>query len=351
MAKKRKTLPKNFDELIKEKDLAALKAVFDVCEINANNGYSKQTALHMYDVPDELVRWLAEQGADMNARSRYGDTPLHQQAIWHCGNIALLLELGADLEARNHTDDTPLHLAAGFSRAHQVQALLAHGADVHAENDGGRTPLGYCLIRCANTDITDAAAVAGLLLDAGAKITPEMTESVERIGKKFEFYRADFNKDYLAETEAGLARLYELFHAVPAAKRQMHDDVSLIAVPDGDWDEQHDALWQQLVPGRGTAKTVQGEVIRISGRLAREIMDNGSANWCADFRKMLDALVKRFGTGTPLAADELEEAAGLAKLLRDGNGDDEPERLMELAVRWVQANPVPVPMDKPEYDR
>jgi hypothetical protein len=244
-----------------------------------------------------------------------------------------------------------LHTAAGFSRARQVQELLAHGADVHAENDGGRTPLGYCLIRCQNTDITGAAAVAGLLLDAGAKITPDMTESVERIGKKFEFYRADFNNDLLAETEAGLARLYELFHAAPAAKRQMHDDVSPIAVPDKEWHEQHDALWQLLVPGMGTAKTVQGEVIRISGKLAREIMDNGSMNWDADFRKMLDMLVKRFGTGMPLAADELKEAAGLAKLLRGGNGDDEPERLMELAVRWVQANPNPIPLEKTDYNR
>jgi hypothetical protein len=33
MAKKRKTLPKNFDELIKAKDMTALKAVFDVSSL------------------------------------------------------------------------------------------------------------------------------------------------------------------------------------------------------------------------------------------------------------------------------------------------------------------------------
>jgi len=38
MAKKKKTLPKNFGELIKTKDITALKAVFDVCELDARGG-------------------------------------------------------------------------------------------------------------------------------------------------------------------------------------------------------------------------------------------------------------------------------------------------------------------------
>ncbi|MHC6202473.1 hypothetical protein ACYULU_04675 [Breznakiellaceae bacterium SP9] len=43
MAKKKKTLPKNYKELIEEKDLAALKAMYDLCEIDAyNNGSDKK---------------------------------------------------------------------------------------------------------------------------------------------------------------------------------------------------------------------------------------------------------------------------------------------------------------------
>ena len=122
-------------------------------------------------------------------------------------------------------------------------------------------------------------------------------------------------------------------------------------MPDGQWPEQHDALWQLLVPGSGKAQTLQGEAIRLSVRLAREIMDNGGANWDADFRKMLTALVNTFGAGAALAPDALEEAARIARLLHDGNGDDEPERLMKLAVLWVRANPVPLPLGKPDYKR
>ncbi len=38
MAKKRVTLPKNFDELITARDIEALKAVYDKCELTAHDG-------------------------------------------------------------------------------------------------------------------------------------------------------------------------------------------------------------------------------------------------------------------------------------------------------------------------
>ena len=46
MAKKRITLPKNFDELITARDIEALKAVYDKCELTANDGrYSLNTII------------------------------------------------------------------------------------------------------------------------------------------------------------------------------------------------------------------------------------------------------------------------------------------------------------------
>jgi hypothetical protein len=352
MAKKKKTLPKNYKELIEAKDLPALKAIFDTSEINAyNNGVDKKTVLHTFGVPGELVRWLAEQGADINAREHYGCTPLLEQASIGSDSVGVLLELGADIQATDNDENTPLHIAARFHHPDTVQTLVAHGADIHAENDMGHTPLQEPLSACRNGNITQAAAIASILLTAGAAVTPKTLEAIERIGKEFEFHRADFNKDDLAETDAGLARLYTLFGVAPAAKRLEHDGISPITVPDGKWPEQHNALWQLLVPGSGKAQTLQGEAIRISGRLAREIMDNGGANWDADFRKMLAALVNTLGAGVALAPDELEEAAKIAKLLHDGNGDNEPERLMELSVRWVQVNPTPIPLATPDYKR
>ena len=71
----------------------------------------------------------------------------------------------------------------------------------------------------------------------------------------------------MTETEAGLERLYALFDVKPAPKRKVHDGVSPIIVEDGPWQKQYDELWEMLIPSSGPAKTVQGEVIRITGRV------------------------------------------------------------------------------------
>src|SRR5688572_10451403 len=64
---KKKLLPKDFDALLEAGDLDTLKAVFDSCDVNARGGYTKQTALAFRGCPDELTRWLVEQGADLSA--------------------------------------------------------------------------------------------------------------------------------------------------------------------------------------------------------------------------------------------------------------------------------------------
>ncbi|WP_340024001.1 ankyrin repeat domain-containing protein [Paenibacillus sp. FSL K6-1096] len=351
MGKKRKTLPADFGELVLSEDIGTLKAVFDKCDWNAYGGYSKGTALSFRQVPDELVRWLVEQGADINARDSYQRTPLHSQAGTWSGNLSLLLDLGAELEALDYQAETPLHAAASAYQVSAVRELLARGANVHAENQRGYTPLAKALLQCRNIDIVQMADISELLLAAGAEVTPEMKAAVEKIGKNFEFIKADFNKEYLDETVAGLRRLYAIYHVDAVAERVIHDGVSPIRVSAARWQEQHQALWEMLVPGSGHARTVQGEVIRITGRVSHEILHNGGGNWDAAYRQMLDALLRHLSSGTPLAPARLEAASRLAARLRSGYGDDEPAGLCELAVEWVIANPQPVPLPEPDYER
>lgn len=71
---KEKTLPANFAELVKTNDISALKEVFELCEWDARGGYSKGTALSFRQIPDEMVSWLVEQGADINAADNYKRT-------------------------------------------------------------------------------------------------------------------------------------------------------------------------------------------------------------------------------------------------------------------------------------
>jgi hypothetical protein len=367
---KRKTLPKNFEDLLGDGDPEAIKAVFEACDVNAYGGVFKQTALAFNDLPDALVRWLVERGADIGAPDSYGETPLHARAGHWQGRIEVLLELGADVHGVDSRGDTPLHKAAGVRNARNVRLLLAHGARIEAVNKAGLTPLEHALQRCRNSDIEGMADVAEVLLQAQPRapdtrpfaarlfgraaptdplISPTMRESVQRIGTDFEFHRSGFNPDSVDATSAALDRLYVLFGVAPVPRRSMHDGKAPIVAKAASWQERHQELWELLVPSSGAAMTVQGEVIRISGRIAAELDGNGGVNWDGQFAQMADALLLHLGSGNALPAPERDEAAAIIGEVKRKYGDT--RRLCELAVAWVALNPSPIALPRPAYKR
>jgi hypothetical protein len=346
---KRKLLPKDFEDLLKQGDLGALRAVFDTCELDARGGPYKQTALAFDDCPDDLARWLAEQGADLSACDNWGNTPLHSRARSWRGNIGILLALGADVHHGEGTSGTPLHVAAGFHREDNARQLLTHGARVDALDKEGFTPLERALQRCSNAQIEAMAKLAALLLDAGARKTERMRGFVTRIGTDFEFHRSNFNPDYRESTSAALERLYALFQVPPVPRRAMHDGKSPIVAKASRWEDRHQELWELLVPSSGAAQTVQGEVVRISGRIADELEGNGGINWDAQYRTMADAWLAHVGSGNPLPFTELQEGATIIAGIKRREGDT--RRLCELSVAWVALNPRPMDLPPPPYDR
>ena len=367
MARKRKTLPKDFADILRSGDLAAMQAVFDKCELEAHGGYTQESALAFVDCPDDLARWLVAQGADLEATDRYGRTPLHARAGHWQGTIAVLIELGAQIDRPDGTE-TPLHAAAQVQNVAAARLLLDHGARWNARDKAGLTPLGAALSRCNNASLASMAAMAELLLDAGAgapkpgllaRLTgkaarseaddPALKAMVRRLGENFEFHRADYNPDSVDEASAGLDRLYELFSVPPVPRRNLHPVNEPIRAKSARWQDAHGELWQKLVPGRGAAPTVQGEVIRISGRVADELDRNGGINWDDNYREMVDAFVAHVGSGTPLPSEALATARQSASELKRKRGD--PAILMALAIQWVALNPQPVELAKPEYDR
>lgn len=348
MAKaKKKLLPKNFEQLLAEGNLADLKSVFETCDVNARGGYNKQTALAFVDCPDELARWLVSEGADLTAVDRWGKTPLHSRCQLRQGSIAVLLELGADPQSDCPPVGSPLHMVATSYHVPNARRLLDHGAQVDARNKRGLTPLELALAGCENADLVSMAELAELLLDAGALRSSQMTDFVEQIGRKFEFHREGFNRDSLEVTNAALERLYELFQANPAPRRIQHDGRSPITTRGETADEQFHFLWEWLVPSSGPAATVQGEVIRIAGRIRRESEGNGGVNWNAEFRKMADAFLAFLQSGHPLPDSELKKAAELIEQLKAKVGDPTP--MSNWAVAWVRQNPDPRALEKPKY--
>lgn len=353
MARKRKTLPKNFDELIKENNIENLKKVFETCELDARGGFGKATALSFFNIPDELVVWLVENGANIEAVDDYERTALHQHTMALSDKVTAFLELGANINAVDKYGNTPLHFAAGSSfNISSVKKLIEYGADANVLNAEKQTPLERALSRANNLDMVNLVEISKILLK-NTKITQKMQDNIIRIGENFEFHRENFNKDYLLETDEALNKLYELYKVPPVKKRIIHDGVSPIIVSGTTWQKQFEELWELLIPSNGSAQTMQGEVVRISGKVRDEIYRNGGGNWNIDFKKMLDAFLVHLASHNALSADELEKATLLAKDIRQ-NGDAETEELnylCELANKWVLLNPTPIQLDKPNYKR
>jgi ankyrin repeat protein len=57
----------------------------------------------------------------------------------------LLLTRGAEVDARSRSGATPLHRSARYGRLDVARLLLEHGADLAARTSDGRTPLGEAL--------------------------------------------------------------------------------------------------------------------------------------------------------------------------------------------------------------
>ena len=101
MAKKRKTLPTDFEQIAANSNLAELQAVFDKCDINAYGGYQKGNALTFQGISEEFIRWAVATGIDVNAGDTWGYTPVLYQSQNESNNLKVLLELGADIEKRD----------------------------------------------------------------------------------------------------------------------------------------------------------------------------------------------------------------------------------------------------------
>jgi len=92
---------------------------------------------------------------------------LHLAAIRdHKEIIELLIAEGADLNAKTFGGVTPLHTAAGIGRKEIAELLIANGADVNAKGFGG-TPLDRA-IKYNHTEIVD------LLRKHGGKTSAEL---------------------------------------------------------------------------------------------------------------------------------------------------------------------------------
>ena len=348
MAKKKKTLPANFYELIEAKDLDALKAVFNECELNAYDRRSfKKPALSFYEIPLELMDWLIAQGADINARDEYERTPLHYHAqVNNVEKVALLLERGADIEAQDKYKNTPLHFAE--YNVEVAQLLIEKGADIKAKNNMGHNVMERLLSRLYSGYIERAVKATEIYLKAGLKPSKYAKEQVTRVGEDFEFRREDSDTEWVEKRDVALQQLYKLFDVPPVPKRIQHDGKSPIVLTGDTWEKRYEQAWELLVPSSGRASTMQGEVVRIAGKVNDELLRNAMGNWDREYRKMLTAISSYLQQGNPLSESELAEVSDIQKHILEDDGTG-TQRLCELTTAWVVQNPQPIALGKVNY--
>ena len=95
-----------------------------------------------YAEKNVIIKLLIAQGADVNAKTEGGDTPLHFAASMGHKEIAeLLIANGADVNAKSQHEHTPLHFAARTGEKEVAGLLIDKGADVNAASRNGKTPL------------------------------------------------------------------------------------------------------------------------------------------------------------------------------------------------------------------
>lgn len=112
------------------------------------------------------------------------------------------------------------------------------------------------------------------------------------------------------------------------------------------WWEEHERLWNELVPRSGQADSVQGELIRCCGKLTDEAYRNGNINWESGYALLARWAGKTLADPKTFTPQELERIAkSVDEIVRNYDTPDLSGHgsayyyLSEMAVRWCLSNP------------
>lgn len=109
-------------------------------DVDARDTEFEMTPLFNADV--DVAAVLMSRGADKEATSKEGHTPLAWSAYWdNLQKTRFLLSRGARVDAGTGKTKTALHIAANWGRIDTARLLIAYGADVNARDGLGWTPL------------------------------------------------------------------------------------------------------------------------------------------------------------------------------------------------------------------
>jgi len=116
------------------------------------------------------------------------------------------------------------------------------------------------------------------------------------------------------------------------------------------WWEEHPRLWKKWVPKSGQAPTVQGELIRCTGKVTDEAYRNGNMNWESGYDRLVRFVADTLDDAEVFTPEQRQKIRASAKaIIKDFESPDLSGHggpyyyLTEMAVRWCLAHPTPVP--------
>lgn len=253
--------------------------------------------------------------------------------------VKLLVDRRADVSAAEEDQQyTALHFAARDNGPDIVRILLEAGADATAVEAGGSTPLHFCILGKSNLEVVK------LLLEHGAdpKRKNKEGDSPAVMAK----YAEDKElQKLLRETKA-------VHKKRPAAVKKSRPAAKKKSPPkkEAAWVGEHRKLWKALVPPRGPAKTLQGELIRLTGKLADEAYRNGNQNWSKGHERAWKFVGKSLRDPALFSKQQLTEIDRGVRWIIANNDlttvedkDNPYELLSQRAVEWCLAHPKAVP--------
>mgnify|MGYP001354399174 CR=1 FL=1 len=98
---------------------------------------------------NRVKQLIAKDPAQMQAKTPEGKSPLHMATGWGQKEIVIwLLQNGADINALNNNGGMPIHVAASQNQPECAAILLQSGADIEALRElGGMTPLAIAVLK------------------------------------------------------------------------------------------------------------------------------------------------------------------------------------------------------------
>lgn len=360
----RKTLPADIEQIIASGDVEAVARAVERCEVGAYlRGDAYESRLMHFPASQEITDFLLARGEDINSRDRYERTPIHAR-VWsrRLDQIPLLIARGGDVNARDTSDQTPLFGVVERFPIAEVSRMISWGADPLVTADsrvyGKATLMEYALCQESLFDAPRALPIVRLLLSLGAPVgerVPVALRSMDRMRCTFITHGLPdhLTQSRVDEASAALSELCELFGVeqreakpAPAVGERLTFDAG--ATPK----QVFSRLWDQLVPDSGQCQTLQGEVIRIAGRVGHEVYDNGGINWDRSFQVLLDQYLSVVRSGLPMPPASVARAeAAVASLKGRSMSHQAVDDITELAVEWVRLNPVLVELNLPDVGR